>query len=170
MTAGEMWREYLLLLRSSQPQVAQERGAWLTSLRRAYQRAVLTPMEGADALWREWELFETNEDRTLAKALLAEYQPKHVSAKGALRERKRLRERIDAQALAVPPQYASRVHEAAAGDANGAALAADQASAWADLIAYERSNPQRLDDEAHTARLAFTYNQVSHGAMLQNRV
>jgi hypothetical protein len=38
-----------------------------------------------------------------AKGLLAEYQPKHFSARAVYRERKKFCERIDANMLAVPP-------------------------------------------------------------------
>jgi hypothetical protein len=38
-----------------------------------------------------------------AKGLLAEYQPKHFSARAVYRERKKYCERIDANMLAVPP-------------------------------------------------------------------
>jgi cleavage stimulation factor subunit 3 len=38
-----------------------------------------------------------------AKGLLAEYQPKHFSARAVYRERKKYCDRIDTNMLAVPP-------------------------------------------------------------------
>lgn len=145
--------------KSVRPASPQEEGAKTTALRRAFQQAVVTPMEGVDALWREWELFENNLDRNLAKPLLAEYSSRHVSAKGVLREITRLRERVHASALAVPPAYAARVAEAAAGTDVSARVAPDQSAAWDDLLAYERGNPLRLEDGQEFGRMTLAYNQ-----------
>lgn len=59
-----------------------------------------------------------------AKAVLAEYQPRHSAAKAVLRERKSLTDDLARPALPVPPK--------------GTAREAQQLAAWKRLLAFER--------------------------------
>lgn len=48
-----------------QPQNQQEEGHKITVLRRAYQRAVETPMHNLEAIWKEYDAFENDLNKIL---------------------------------------------------------------------------------------------------------
>eukprot|EP00850_Spirogloea_muscicola_P013037 SM000086S23089 [mRNA] locus=s86:477104:482501:- [translate_table: standard] len=126
VAAGSLWSDYITFLKS-----LTDEGPKLIAVRQAYQRAVALPMQGVEQLWREYEAWENGLNRALAKALLAEHQPIHMNARAVYRERKKLTDRIDQQALL-----------------------------WRQIVAFERSNPLRLDKAAHSQRVTFTYEQA----------
>ncbi|KAI5076390.1 hypothetical protein GOP47_0008455 [Adiantum capillus-veneris] len=95
---------------------------------------------GAGAVWME------SIAATPDKSLLAEYQPKHFSARAVYRERKKLCEQIDSSMLAVPP--------------TGSIKEEQQCSTWKQLLAFEKGNPQMLNANSLTKRVAFTVEQV----------
>ena len=96
--AGPLWLDCVTFLQSVDathacPDAAGEHAesARMQEVRRAYQRAVSVPTTSIDALYREYDAFETKLSPTLAKALLAEVKPR-VRARSATRrarERKR---------------------------------------------------------------------------------
>ncbi|KAI5059393.1 hypothetical protein GOP47_0025712 [Adiantum capillus-veneris] len=138
--AGAVWMEYIAFLKAT-PEESQR----MTAVRKAYQRAILAPIHLVEQLWKDYENFENSVSRALAKSLLAEYQPKHFSARAVYRERKKLCERIDSSMLAVPP--------------TGSIKEEQQCSAWKQLLAFEKGNPQMLDATSLTKRVAFTFEQ-----------
>jgi len=103
ITAGPVWLEYISFLKAAPALTPQEESQRMTAVRKAYQKAVLAPVHLVEQIWKEYENFENSVSRALAKGLLAEYQPKHFSARAVYRERKKYCERIDANMLAVPP-------------------------------------------------------------------
>ncbi|MCO5608015.1 hypothetical protein L7F22_062218 [Adiantum nelumboides] len=143
--AGAVWMEYIAFLKATPASLPQEESQRMTAVRKAYQRAVLVPIHLVEQLWKDYENFENSVSRTLAKSLLAEYQPKHFSARAVYRERKKLCERIDSSMLAVPP--------------TGSVKEEQQCSAWKQLLAFEKGNPQMLDPTSLTKRVAFTFEQ-----------
>ncbi|KAJ7523484.1 hypothetical protein O6H91_18G051600 [Diphasiastrum complanatum] len=145
IAAGPMWLEYIAFLRTAPVTAPQEDSQRMTSVRKAYQKAILAPIHHVEQLWKEYENFENSISRALAKGLLAEYQPKHFSARAVYRERKKFCERIDQNMLAVPP--------------TGSIKEEQQLTAWKQLLAFEKANPQRLEPSALTKRVAFTYEQ-----------
>jgi hypothetical protein len=50
-------------------------------IRRAYQRSVVVPMIGVEQLWRDYDIWENQLNKTLAKSLLADFQPRYLQAK-----------------------------------------------------------------------------------------
>ena len=96
--AGPLWLDCVTFLQSVDathacPDAAGEHAesARMQEVRRAYQRAVSVPTTSIDALYREYDAFETKLSPTLAKALLAEVKPKVDVARAALKERKKKR-------------------------------------------------------------------------------
>ncbi|KAG0481583.1 hypothetical protein HPP92_012441 [Vanilla planifolia] len=103
ISAGPAWMEYITFLKSLPAVTAQEESQRMTSLRKVYQKAIVTPTHHIEQLWKEYENFENSINRALAKGLLSEYQPKYNSARAVYRERKRYLDEIDWNMLAVPP-------------------------------------------------------------------
>ena len=81
-----------------------------------------------------------------AKALLSEHASKYMQARAIYRERKRYTEGILRNLLATPPDSGDKEEH--------------QVALWKKLIAYEKTNPQRLENNALYNRVTFTFNQA----------
>ncbi|XP_031283342.1 cleavage stimulation factor subunit 77 isoform X2 [Pistacia vera] len=117
----------------------------MTAVRKAYQKAIVTPTHHVEQLWKDYENFENSVSRQLAKGLLSDYQPKYNSARAVYRERKKYVDEIDWNMLAVPP--------------TGSYKEELQWMAWKRLLAFEKGNPQRIDNALSNKRIIFTYEQ-----------
>lgn len=145
IASGPLWMEYISFLKSLLATTVQEESQRMTNVRKAYQKAILIPTHHIEQLWKDYENFENSVSRALAKGLVAEYQPKYISARAVYRERKKLCDEIDGNKLAVPP--------------TGSLKEEQQCSAWRRLLAFEKGNPQRIDNGSSGKRVAFTYEQ-----------
>eukprot|EP01018_Ginkgo_biloba_P004307 Gb_21483 [translate_table: standard] len=103
IASGPLWMDYITFLKSIAAATPQEESQRMTAVRKAYQKAILIPTHHVEQLWKDYESFENSISRALAKGLLAEYQPKYISARAVYRERKKFCEEIDGSKLAVPP-------------------------------------------------------------------
>lgn len=137
--------EYIAFLKSLPTTSQQEESQRMTSVRKIYQRAIITPTHHVEQLWKDYENFENSVSRQLAKGLLSEYQPKFNSARAVYRERKKFVDEIDWNLLAVPPM--------------GSLKEEQQFMAWKRFLAFEKGNPQRIDSASANKRIAFTYEQ-----------
>ncbi|XP_069145845.1 cleavage stimulation factor subunit 77 isoform X3 [Solanum lycopersicum] len=145
IASGPVWMEYIAFLRSLPAPTAQEESQRMTSVRKIYQRAIVTPTHHVEQLWRDYENFENSISRALAKGLVSEYQPKYNSARAVYRERKKYTDEIDWNMLAIPPSGSSKEEM--------------QWMAWKKLLAFEKANPQRIDSASANKRIVFTYEQ-----------
>ncbi|XP_027112409.1 cleavage stimulation factor subunit 77-like [Coffea arabica] len=145
IASGPVWMEHTAFLKSLPTQNLAEETQRMTSVRKAYQKAIITPTHHIEQLWREYENFENSVSRALAKGLLSEYQPKYNSARAVYRERKKFADEIDWNMLAVPPSGTSKEEM--------------QWIAWKRFLAFEKGNPQRIDSASANKRIAFTYEQ-----------
>lgn len=143
--SGPVWMEYIAFLKSLPTLSPQDESHRMTAVRKAYQKAILTPTHHIEQLWKDYENFENLVSRALAKGLVSEYQPKYNSARAVYREQKKYIDEIDWSMLAVPPTGSSK-EEA-------------QWMAWRRLLAFEKGNPQRIDSVSSNKRIIFTYEQ-----------
>ncbi|KAL9276553.1 hypothetical protein ACSQ67_025900 [Phaseolus vulgaris] len=95
--------EYIAFLKSLPAINGQEESHRMTTVRKVYQKAIVTPTHHIEQLWKDYENFENSVSRQLAKGLISEYQPKYNSARAVYRERKKYVDEIDWNMLAVPP-------------------------------------------------------------------
>ncbi|XWS08190.1 hypothetical protein CRYUN_Cryun41cG0058400 [Craigia yunnanensis] len=145
IASGPVWGEYIAFLKSLPAANTQEESQRMTAVRKAYQKAIVTPTHHIEQLWKEYENFENSVSRQLAKGLLSEYQPKYNSARAVYRERKKYVDEIDWNMLAVPPTDSCKEEM--------------QWMAWKRLLAFEKGNPQRIDSASSNKRIIFTYEQ-----------
>ncbi|XP_059625373.1 cleavage stimulation factor subunit 77 isoform X2 [Cornus florida] len=145
IASGPVWMEYITFLKSLPAQNTQEESQRMTAVRKAYQKAIVTPTHHVEQLWKDYENFENSVSRALAKGLLSDYQPKYNSARAVYRELKKYVDEIDWNMLAVPP--------------SGSCKEEVQWMAWKRLLAFEEGNPQRIDSTSSNKRVAFTYEQ-----------
>ncbi|XP_028557305.1 cleavage stimulation factor subunit 77 [Dendrobium catenatum] len=125
ISAGPVWMEYITFLKSMPVVTAQEESQRMISMRKIYQKAIVTPTHHIEQLWKDYENFENSINRALAKGLLSEYQPKYNSARAVYRERKKYIDEIDWNMLAVPPKGSFKEEQ--------------QCIAWKRLLAFENS-------------------------------
>ncbi|THG10612.1 hypothetical protein TEA_024580 [Camellia sinensis var. sinensis] len=145
IASGPVWMEYITFLKSMPAQSTQEESQRMTAVRKAYQKAIVTPTHHVEQLWKDYENFENSVSRALAKGLVSEYQPKYNSARAVYREQKKYVDEIDWNMLAVPP--------------SGSYKEELQWMAWKRFLAFEKGNPQRIDSTSANKRIAFTYEQ-----------
>lgn len=145
IASGPVWMEYIAFLKSMPVSTAQEESHRMTSVRKAYQRAIVTPTHHVEQLWKDYENFENSVSRALAKGLLSEWQPKFNSARAVYRELKKYVDEIDWNMLAVPP--------------TGSYKEEQQWMVWKRYLAFEKGNPQRIDSAFSNRRITFTYEQ-----------
>ncbi|GMH22960.1 hypothetical protein Nepgr_024803 [Nepenthes gracilis] len=145
IASGPLWMDYITFLKSLPAQTSQEETQRMTAVRKAYQKAVVTPTHHIEQLWKAYENFENSVSRALAKGLLSEYQPKFNSARAVYREKKKYVDGIDWNMLAVPP--------------TGSYKEEHQWMVWRRFLAFEKGNPQRIDNVSSNKRIVFTYEQ-----------
>ncbi|KAK7325331.1 hypothetical protein VNO77_29493 [Canavalia gladiata] len=145
IASGPVWMEYISFLKSLPTLNAQEETHRMTTVRKVYQKAIVTPTHHIEQLWKDYENFENSVSRQLAKGLISEYQPKYNSARAVYRERKKYVDEIDWNMLAVPP--------------TGSYKEEMQWMAWKRLLSFEKGNPQRIDTASSNKRIIFTYEQ-----------
>ena len=139
--------------------------------RRAFRRAVVAPTDAVDALYREYDAFETGLDAVHAKTRLAEVKPAVDKARLVLRERKKRTKELIVGGLTFP--FASEgadAEHARDEDASRRARAGEaQSRLWRAYARWERSNPQALEPDVATgetehpqvtARVALAYDQA----------
>lgn len=145
IASGPVWMEYIAFLKQLPASNAQEESLRMIAVRKAYQKAIVTPTHHIEQLWKDYENFENSVSRQLAKGLISEYQPKFNSARAVYRERKKYVDEIDWNMLAIPP--------------TGSYKEEMQWIAWKKLLTFEKGNPQRIDNVSSNKRITFTYEQ-----------
>ncbi|KAI3954433.1 hypothetical protein MKW92_001928 [Papaver armeniacum] len=145
IASGLVWIEYITFLKSLPAADPQEESQRMASIRKVYQKAIVTPTHHLEQLWKDYGNFENSVSRALAKGLVSEYQPKFNSARAVYRERKKLVDGIDWNMLAVPPTGSDKEEQ--------------QCMAWKKFLAFEKGNPQRIDSEASKSRVILSYEQ-----------
>ncbi|VFQ65806.1 unnamed protein product [Cuscuta campestris] len=145
IASGPLWMDYIAFLKSLPAHTIQDESQRMTAVRKAYQRAIVTPTHHVEQLWRDYENFENTISRALAKGLISEYQPKYNSARAVYKEMKKYVDEIDWNMLAVPPC--------------GSPKEDMQWMAWKRFLAFEKGNPQRIDTALATKRIAYAYDQ-----------
>lgn len=137
--AAPIWQSYLAFLQEDpDPQ------AFLT-VRKVFHRAVALPQLNMDTLWREYEKFERSipNNEALAQNFFKMFRAKFDAARAVLRDRKKLLDQVNLNALAVPATTASRADLA-------------QMHLWQKIIAFEMGNPERLDPIRLKSRIRYT--------------
>ena len=144
--SGPLWLEYIGLLRDQVEPGAMPTAASVTAVREVYQRALVQPAIGLEALWKEYEAWEAVQSRDNAKAVLAEVADEALVARRVARERKVLVDQLELKMMPRRPRGTQRE--------------STQLRAWRALWEYEASNPQRLPPDELQGRMRYTFNQA----------
>ena len=160
ISSGPLWMEYVMFLQQCNAKVLfgevapnNEESAKLVAVRRAFQRSVTIPTHSLESLWRDYEKFENSVNRQLAKQILNDLQGQYSTSRTIYRELKKKWEGIKVGMLATPPGAtgprgkANRINQY------------HQQKLWTKLIAFEKSNPLKLEKEPLSVRVELVYNQ-----------
>ncbi|EGZ26451.1 hypothetical protein PHYSODRAFT_327351 [Phytophthora sojae] len=136
--AAPIWQMYLTFVQEEQDPQA------FLNVRKLYHRMVMVPLNGMDTIWRDYEKFERAipNNEALAQNFFKVFRPKFDAARAVLRDRKKLYDQVNANALAVPAT-------------SSRADAADMAN-WQKILALEMGNPERLDALRLKSRMRYT--------------
>ena len=147
--SGPLWQEYIAFLKAAQPTIlhpgaVNADSARMGDVRKAYQRALVSPHNALEPLWKEYDTWENGLNRQLARPLLQDMQPKTAAARSAAQERRRFVDAVRQVAQAIPPkgpgvaEAATAIGEAASG-------------VWRALVAHECDTARVLTSPARGA-------------------
>ena len=144
----ELWSSYIsnvnMYIRvGSETNNPQEDQKLKIRLRSIFQRAIGTPSQNLEELWREYEVFEQRQSEALAQALLAEHLPRLQHAKQVFLERKQYMIDLKTTRLSVPPENNE--------------IEKGLLHRWKKRCAYERTNPERLNTSGLAQRVRQVY-------------
>lgn len=139
--SAPIWQMYLGFVQAdTDPQA-------FLNVRKLFHRAIMVPLVNMEGIWRDYEKFERSipNNEVLAQNFFKMFRQKFDTARAVLRDRKKLFDRVNIHALAVPA-------------ATGSTLRADAASMadWQKILAFEMENPERLDALRLKSRMRYT--------------
>lgn len=151
--SSSIWQDYIQLIREREAKGTWQEGQKMDQLRRAFQSAVVVPLNQVESIWRDYDAYETSLNKLTAKKFLGERSPAYMQARTVLRELKQLTDALERPSL--PSQPAWLV-------ANGRTAAQDKRAfkAWHRYLEWEESNPLSIDDTtAFQHRVLSAYKQ-----------
>ncbi|KAJ3390913.1 mRNA 3'-end-processing protein rna14 [Entophlyctis sp. JEL0112] len=151
--SGNIWLEYLAYIKSIPSASKYEEQQMMDLQRKVYQKAVSIPLANIETIWKDYDAFENSLNKLTAKKFLSERSATYMTARTAFRELKMIMAPIDAAQptwLPSPTQWTETDFDLVRCNV--------ELRAWKKLIAWEKSNPLRLDDAPMVAsRVMFAY-------------
>jgi cleavage stimulation factor subunit 3 len=144
--SGPLWVEYVALVRDAVEPGMMPTSGPVTAARDAFQRALVQPAVGLEALWKDYEAWEGAQSGGNAKPMLAEIADSALVARRVAKERGILTAPLKLNRMPRVPR--------------GSAAEFSELRAWRALWEYEATNPQRLSQPELQARMQFTFNQA----------
>ncbi|XP_028414196.1 cleavage stimulation factor subunit 3-like isoform X2 [Dendronephthya gigantea] len=143
----QIWSDYITFLKAGEVSGSYAENQKIMTLRKVYQRAVFTPINNLEALWREYTAFEQNVNKVLAKKLVDEKTRDYMNARRTAKEYEAITRNIVRGNPSVPPQ--------------GTAAELKQLQLWNKYLQWERSNPLKTEDHNTLAkRVMYAYEQA----------
>ncbi|GAW03677.1 cfia complex component [Lentinula edodes] len=84
--SGDIWSDYIAFLDSGENSSTWEEQQKMDMVRKAYQRAVQTPLDNIEKLWSDYESFEVKLNRITAKKFMSELSPAYIQARSVGRD------------------------------------------------------------------------------------
>lgn len=158
--SGEVWRDYINLLKERETSNQWQAGQKMDDIRRAYQRAVAVPLAIVEQIWREYDAYENGLNRITAKKFLADRSPAYMTARSVFREMRTLTDGLNRPHLprvpcwAMPPSLETVVSPLTiVRDRHNVEL-------WKKYLRWEESNPLQLEDvQALQSRVLLAYRK-----------
>ncbi|EGD76714.1 hypothetical protein PTSG_08065 [Salpingoeca rosetta] len=144
-----LWRKYINLFKNepTDGKRPHEVSRLTMDTRSLYQTSIALPHRGVDKIWKEYLDWETNMNQAIASKYTKEKGPLHSNARAVTAKIEQLCRRLRKDFPSLPPEMRD-------------GILAEQQRLWEQLVAYERSNPLKLDhDHLVVERVYFVYRQ-----------
>ncbi|XP_067035350.1 cleavage stimulation factor subunit 3-like [Acropora muricata] len=142
----QIWIDFVNFLKTGEAVGSYAENRKIITIRKVYQRAVVTPMLNLEALWREYNSFEQSVNKALAKKLIDDKTREYMNARRVAKEYEAITRGLVRGNPSVP--------------INGSSDENKQLQIWKKYIAWEKSNPLRTEDTALlTKRVVYAYEQ-----------
>ncbi|UZJ53960.1 hypothetical protein CBS101457_003280 [Exobasidium rhododendri] len=160
--AGEVWKEYLALLKERETNNQWQAGQKMDDIRRAYQRAVTVPLANIEFIWREYDAYENGLNRVTAKKFLAERSPAYMTARTVFREMKTLTDGLYRPLVPKVPSWAAPPSLSPILSPLTIARDRSQVEAWKKYLLWEESDPLQLEDaQILQSRITMAYRKAT---------
>jgi cleavage stimulation factor subunit 3 len=80
-----IWKDYINFIKEVKPKNQYEEGQQINLLRKLYQRAIRNPMNNLEDIWKEYDAYENELNKLLAKSLLNEQSPTYMKVRATSR-------------------------------------------------------------------------------------
>lgn len=158
--SGEVWRDYINLLKERETSNQWQAGQKMDDIRRAYQRAVAVPLAIVEQIWREYDAYENGLNRITAKKFLADRSPAYMTARSVFREMRTLTDGLYRPQLPRVPCWASPPSLEAVVSPLTVVRDRHNIELWKKYLRWEESNPLQLEDaQALQARVLLAYRK-----------
>ncbi|PWN32470.1 Suf-domain-containing protein [Meira miltonrushii] len=158
--SGEVWRDYINLLKERETSNQWQAGQKMDDIRRAYQRAVAVPLAIVEQIWREYDAYENGLNRITAKKFLADRSPAYMTARSVFREMRTLTDGLYRPQLPRVPCWATPPSLEAVVSPLTVVRDRHNIELWKKYLRWEESNPSQLEDvQALQARVLLAYRK-----------
>ncbi|KIK71023.1 hypothetical protein GYMLUDRAFT_33130 [Collybiopsis luxurians FD-317 M1] len=143
--SGDIWSDYIAFLNSGENSSTWEEQQKMDMVRKAYQRAVQTPLENIEKLWSDYESFEVKLNRITAKKFMSELSPAYMQARSVGRD---LTKHVSALYPPEAPLPANAKPELALPIVPTFTIAERQlVGKWKAYLKWEESNPLMIEEK-----------------------
>ncbi|MCO5588091.1 hypothetical protein L7F22_042046 [Adiantum nelumboides] len=158
--SGEVWRDYINLLKERETSNQWQAGQKMDDIRRAYQRAVAVPLAIVEQIWREYDAYENGLNRITAKKFLADRSPAYMTARSVFREMRTLTDSLYRPQLPRVPCWATPPSLEAVVSPLTVVRDRHNIELWKKYLKWEESNPLQLEDvQALQTRVILAYRK-----------
>ncbi|XP_055388076.1 protein suppressor of forked isoform X3 [Condylostylus longicornis] len=141
-----IWQDYIHFLKSVEAVGSYAENQKITAVRKVYQKAVVTPAIGIEALWKEYINFEQNINPIISEKMSLERSKDYMNARRVAKELEIITKGLNRNLPAIPPTLTREERI--------------QIELWRKYISFEKSNPLRSEDTALvTRRVMFATEQ-----------
>ena len=155
--SGRLWQEYVDFIKTGPGVVGgndwQDKSK-MDALRSAYQRAIAVPTSSLNALWKEYDIFETQSNKVNGRKNLQERSPSYMTARSAFTQLQNITKDLDRTSRPKLPPLAGCV---------GDTEFSYQVSLWRQWLQWEKDDNLVLKDEdlaVYQSRILFVYKQA----------
>lgn len=141
-----LWSDYILFLKNVDAAGSYAENQKISAIRKIYHRGIVIPMLNVESLWKEYIAFENAINPMIAEKMTGEKSRDYMNARRVAKEYEAITRGLDRAFLSLPPC--------------GSIEEIKQVEIWQKYIAWERSNPLRIEDQvALNKRIMFAFEQ-----------
>ncbi|KAJ4465788.1 hypothetical protein C8J55DRAFT_538496 [Lentinula edodes] len=157
--SGNIWCDYIAFLKSGEISLSTSEEQQKI-VRKAYQRALQTPLDNIDKIWRDYESFEFHVNRSTAREFLNNMLPAYTQARSVGRD---LANHLDALYLEVPLTANSKLEISLPTVPSFTISERQLVGKWKNYLKWEESNPLKIEEERKTdfhTRIQIAYKKA----------